>query len=45
MRLRGARHWSAGCRQLAQEILSHVRQRVVQVRPRNATELRLTVVA
>lgn len=45
MRLRGARHWSHGCRQLAQEIVSHVRQRVVQVRPRTATELRLMVVA
>jgi hypothetical protein len=45
MRLRGARHWSNGCRLLAQEIVGHVRERVAQVRPRNATELRLTVVA
>ena len=30
MQLRGARHWSAGCRRLAEEIVGHVRERVTR---------------
>ena len=30
MRLRGTRHWSAGCRQLAEEIIGHIRRRLTQ---------------
>ncbi len=44
MRLRGAQHWSANCRRLADEILDHVRQRVAKSRPRDAADLRLAVV-
>lgn len=33
MRLRGARHWSAGCRQLAEEIVGYVRQRLAHNEP------------
>jgi hypothetical protein len=43
MQLRGARHWSDRCRQQAEEIVSHVRQRVAQHRPVCAEALRLTV--
>lgn len=44
MRLRGARHWGDGCRRLAEDIVRHVRDRVAQVRPGQAGELRLAVV-
>jgi|YelNatPaOPRAMG01_1025707.scaffolds.fasta_scaffold09604_4 hypothetical protein len=30
MQLRGARHWSAGCRRLAEEIVGYVRHRLAQ---------------
>lgn len=43
MRLRGARHWSPSCRRLAEEIVCHVRERVVRVGPGNSGELRLLV--
>jgi hypothetical protein len=43
MRLRGAQRWCAGCRALAEEIVDHVRARVVHVRPPQAAELRLAV--
>jgi hypothetical protein len=33
MRLRGARHWSASCRRLAEDIVSHVRERVTRGLP------------
>lgn len=39
MRLRGARRWSEGCRQLADEIVRHVRARVRQLRPARAASL------
>jgi hypothetical protein len=34
MQLRGARHWSAGCRQLADEIVGYVRQRLTRAESR-----------
>lgn len=43
MRLRGARHWSASCRRLAEEIVSHVRERVARGLPPDAPQLRLLV--
>jgi hypothetical protein len=43
MRLRGARRWTAGCRQLAEEIVTHVRERVARVRPPRAGCLKLAV--
>jgi hypothetical protein len=44
MRLRGAQRWNSGCRQLADEIVEYVRERVVRVRPAQAADLRLAVV-
>jgi len=44
MQLRGARRWTAGCRQLAEDIVEHVRGRVVRVRSRRAASLKLAVV-
>jgi hypothetical protein len=43
MQLRGARRWGAGCRQLAEEIITHVRSRVSGLRPEGAEPLRLAV--
>jgi hypothetical protein len=43
MRLRGARRWTAGCRRLAEEIVTHVRERVARVRPPRAGCLKLAV--
>ena len=44
MQLRGARHWTEGCRRLAEEIVRHVRDRVARTRPPAAGALRLAVV-
>lgn len=44
MQLRGTRRWTTGCRKLAEEIVEHVRERVVRVRPPRAACLRLAVV-
>ena len=44
MQLRGARRWTAGCRRFAEEIVEHVRERVVKLRPSQATCLRLALV-
>jgi ATP cone domain-containing protein len=43
MRLRGARRWTEGCRRLAEEIVTHVRERVVRVRSPRAGCLKLAV--
>jgi hypothetical protein len=43
MQLRHARRWGAGCRQLADQIVDHVRQRVARSRPSDAAALRLAV--
>jgi hypothetical protein len=43
MRLRGAHRWGASCRQLAEEIVGHVRTRVNSIRPGHAAALRLAV--
>ena len=44
MQLRGARRWSVSCRRLAEDIVSHVRDRVARTRPPAAGALRLAVV-
>ena len=44
MRLRGAQRWGSSCRQLADEIVMHVRERVARLRPEDAGALRLAVV-
>jgi len=44
MHLRGAERWTAGCRRFAEEIVEHVRERVVRLRPSQATNLQLAVV-
>ena len=44
MQLRGARRWTAGCRQSAEEIVEYVRERVARVRPSQAVCLQLAVV-
>jgi hypothetical protein len=44
MQLRGAQRWTAGCRQLAEEIVEHVRERVARMRPLQAASLKLAVV-
>jgi len=44
MRLRGAQRWGDSCRQLAEEIVEHVRSRIVQRRSTEAEVLRLAVV-
>ncbi len=44
MQLRGAQRWNSGCRQLAEEIVEYVRERVMRVRPAQAACLRLAVV-
>jgi len=44
MQLRGVRRWSPGCRRLAEEIVEHVRERVVRVRPPQAGSFQLAVV-
>jgi hypothetical protein len=44
MQLRGARRWNSGCRQLAEEIVEYVRERVARVRPPQAACLNLAVV-
>jgi hypothetical protein len=44
MQLRGARRWTAGCRQQAEEIVEYVRERVARVRPARAACLKLAVV-
>src|ERR1035437_1005703 len=44
LQLRGAQRWTAGCRQLAEEIVDYVRERVVRVRPAQAASLKLAVV-
>ena len=44
MQLRGAQRWTAGCRRLAEEIVTYVRERVVRVRPAQAACLKLAVV-
>jgi hypothetical protein len=44
MRLRGASRWSKSCRQLAEEIVEHVRERVMRLRPAGADVLGLAVV-
>lgn len=43
MRLRGAHRWGASCRQLAEDIVEYVRNRVSRVRSQHATALRLAV--
>jgi hypothetical protein len=43
MRLRGAQRWSNSCRQLAEEIVAHVRERAARLRPQQAAALRLAV--
>lgn len=43
MRLRGARRWNQRCRQLAEDIVNHVRHRAARVRPRRAVALRLAM--
>jgi hypothetical protein len=43
MRLRAAHRWGASCRQLAEDIVEYVRNRVSQVRPEHAAVLRLAV--
>jgi hypothetical protein len=43
MRLRGAHRWGAGCRLLAEEIITHVRSRVSGLRPEGAEPLRMAV--
>jgi hypothetical protein len=44
MQLRGAQRWNAGCRELAEEIVVYVRERVARVRPAQAASLKLAVV-
>ena len=44
MQLRGARHWTESCQRLAEDIVSHVRDRVARTRPKAAGALRLAVV-
>ena len=44
MQLRGALRWTAGCRQLAEDIVEHVRGRVARMRSRRAATLKLSVV-
>jgi hypothetical protein len=44
MQLRGARRWTAGCREFAEEIVEYVRVRVARVRPAQAASLQLAVV-
>ena len=43
MQLLGARRWGPGCRQLAEEIVTHVRTRISHLRPQGAELLRLAV--
>ena len=43
MQLRGAHRWGASCRQLAEEIVGHVRTRASNIRPDHAGALRLAV--
>ena len=43
MRLRGTHRWGAGCRTLAEEIVSYVRGRVSRLRPEGAEALQLAV--
>jgi hypothetical protein len=43
MRLRGANRWGASCSALAEDIVEHVRYRVVRLRPPLAAALRLAV--
>jgi hypothetical protein len=43
MRLRGASRWSNGCRYLAEEIVEHVRERLLRLRTGNAEALQLAV--
>jgi hypothetical protein len=44
MQLRGARRWTAGCRQLAEDIAEHIRGRVARMRSGRAVSLKLAVV-
>jgi hypothetical protein len=44
MQLRGARRWTAECRRLAEDIVEHVRGRVVRMRSPRAASLKLAVV-
>ncbi len=44
MKLRGARRWTAECRRLAEDIVEHVRGRVVRMRSPRAASLKLAVV-
>ncbi len=44
MQLRGTRRWTAGCRRLAEDIVEHVRERVVRMRSPRAASLKLAVV-
>jgi len=44
MQLRGTRRWTAGCRQLAEDIVEHVRERVARMRSRRAASFKLAVV-
>jgi len=43
MRLRGARHWSRSCRQLAEQIVTHVRQRIAHHRAAHPSAVRLVI--
>jgi hypothetical protein len=44
MQLRGARRWTAECRRFAEDIVEHVRGRVVRMRSPRAASLKLAVV-
>lgn len=44
LQLRGARRWSDGCRDLAEEIVGYVRARVERMRPARAAALNMAVV-
>jgi ATP cone domain len=44
MQLRGARRWTVECRRLAEDIVEHVRGRVVRMRSPRAASLKLAVV-
>ncbi len=44
MQLRGTRRWTAGSRRLAEDIVEHVRERVVRMRSPRAASLKLAVV-
>jgi hypothetical protein len=43
LQMRQARRWCDGCRQLAEEIVVHVRARVARIRPAQAVSLNLAV--